>query len=273
MTGDGVNDTLALKDSNCAIAMADGSEVARKVSQIVLLNSDFATLPDVVHEGRRCINNVRQSAVLFLMKTMFSLLISFIAIATMSGTPFTSNQTFLLELFIIGFASFALAFEPNDKRIVGSFLESVIIKSLPNAIAMFIPVFALMILNKFSAIPLSKETSNSISMAIIIVVGFINLVALCIPFTKWRAAVVGIVAVALGAVIPVSIFFFNDMFGFTPIKDNLTIFSIMLAIGVVWAVLLQIFRGRIEAILEKRFKKRPLNIPTISPPSFRGRKK
>ena len=264
MTGDGVNDTLALKESNCAIAMADGSEVARKVAQIVLLDSNFSTLPDVVREGRRCINNVRQSAVLFLMKTLFTILVSLFAIATFSGYPFEPNQTFLLELFIIGFASFALAFEPNNKRIVGSFLEKVITRSLPNALAMFIPVLALMVLEKISGIRLSLETRNSIAMSVIIAVGFINLVALCRPFTKWRVAVVGIVAICLGTVIPVSILYFNDMFKFTPVMNNPVVFIVMLSVGVVWAVIMQIFRSRIERLLERRFKKKPLNFDNIS---------
>ncbi len=270
MTGDGVNDTLALKESNCAIAMADGSEVARKVSQIVLLNSDFGTLPDVVREGRRCINNVRQSAVLFLMKTLFTLLVSLFAIATFSGYPFKSNQTFLLELFIIGFASFALALEPNNKRIVGSFLESVIIKSLPNALAMFIPVLLLMILGYLPSVHLSLESRNSIAMAVITVVGFINLIALCIPFTKWRAAVVGIVAAGLALVVPVSIFWLGDMFHFAPIKESPVVFAIMLTVGVVSAVVLQLFRDRLELILERRFRKKPLNLPSF--PKLKRRK-
>ena len=263
MTGDGVNDTLALKESNCAIAMADGSEVARKVAQIVLLDSNFSTLPDVVREGRRCINNVRQSAVLFLMKTLFTIFVSLFAVATFSGYPFEPNQTFLLELFIIGFASFALAFEPNNKRIVGSFLEKVITRSLPNALAMFIPVLALMVLEKISGIQLSLETRNSIAMSVIIAVGFINLVALCRPFTKWRAAVVGIVAVGIGTVIPVSILYFNDMFKFKPVMSNTVVFIVMLSVGIVWAVIMQIFRSRIERALERRFKKKPLNFDNI----------
>jgi len=224
---------------------------------------DFSTLPDVVREGRRCINNVRQSAVLFLMKTLFTIFVSLFAVATFSGYPFEPNQTFLLELFIIGFASFALAFEPNNKRIVGSFLEKVITRSLPNALAMFIPVLALMVLEKISGIKLSLETRNSIAMSVIIAVGFINLVALCRPFTKWRAAVVGIVAVGIGTVIPVSILYFNDMFKFKPVMSNTVVFIVMLSVGIVWAVIMQIFRSRIERALERRFKKKPLNFDNI----------
>ena len=273
MTGDGVNDTLALKESNCAIAMADGSEVARKVAQIVLMDSDFKTLPDVVYEGRRCINNVRQSAVLFLMKTIFTIFLSLVSIITMSGYPFDSKQTFMLEMFIIGFASFALAFEPNDKRIRGSFMNTVIIKSVPNALAMFIPVLALMIIEKFSALELSLSTRNSIAMAVITVVGFVNLVALCRPFTKWRVAVVSIVAACLIIVVPVSIYAFGDYFCLMPIKDNWIIFGIMLSVGLVWAIILQVFRGRIEAVIERRLRDNPLNFPEFKPPKWTQMKK
>lgn len=252
MTGDGVNDTLALKESNCAIAMADGSEVARKISQIVLLDSDFSTLPDVVREGRRCINNVRQSSSLFLMKTLFTIFVSIFAIVTMSGYPFAPNQTFLLELFIIGFASVALALEPNNKRIRGSFMRSVIIKSLPNALAMFIPVLVLMIVEKASSI--SIDCRNSIAMAIVTAIGYLNLVAICRPFTKWRATVVGLVGAMLATIIPVSIYHMDDLFKFTPISENYRVFFVMLSIGVVWTIVLHTFRGKIERAMEKKLR-------------------
>ena len=258
MTGDGVNDTLALKESNCAIAMADGSEVARKISQIVLMNSDFSTLPDVVREGRRCINNVRQSAVLYLMKTIFSILVSLVSILTMSGYPFDPKNLFFLELFVIGLASVALALEPNNKRIEGSFLERVIVKSLPNAIAMFMPVLALMILEKFNRISLTLQTRNSISMIVVTVVGFINLIMLCLPFTKWRAGVVSMVGILLAIVAPISMYLLEDMFVILPALENPKILLIMLAASAAFAIILQLFRRQIESMVEKHFKKNPL---------------
>lgn len=240
MTGDGVNDTLALKESNCAIAMADGSEVARKVSQIVLMNSDFATLPDVVAEGRRCINNVRQSASLFLMKTFFTILVATMAIITVKGFPFSSNQTALLELFIIGVASFALALEPNNKRIEGSFLKTVIVKSVPNALAMFIPVMVLFILE--GPLGISVDCRNSIAMAVMTTVGFANLAAICIPYSGWRALVVGVVGGCLAIAVPVSIFALGDMFGFGYVAENYTLFFITLFAAVAFAALLHAVR-------------------------------
>ncbi len=253
MTGDGVNDTLALKESNCAIAMADGSEMARKVSHIVLMNSDFASLPDVVREGRRCINNVRQSSVLYLMKTIFTIILSIISVITMSGYPFEPKQFILLEMFVIGFASVLLALEPNNKRIEGSYLETVIIRSFPNALSMLIPVIALMIVEKF--VTMSLESRNSIAMAVILAVAFINLVALCKPFTKWRALVVSIIGGLIAIAIPVSIFALGDMLRFKPIMHNPLIFTIMLFVGIAFTVLMQIFRGEIEKIIERNIER------------------
>ena len=253
MTGDGVNDTLALKESNCAIAMADGSEMARKVSQIVLMNSDFSSLPEVVKEGRRCINNVRQSSILYLMKTIFTILLSIMSVVTFSGYPFEPKQFLLLEMFVIGFASVLLALEPNNKRIEGSYLDTVIIRSFPNALAMLVPVVALMVFEKFTKMTL--ETRNSIAMALILLVGFFNLIALCRPFTKWRALVVSTVGILLAAVIPVSIFFLGDIFHFKPIMQDWQNFFIMLGASVIFTVIMQIFRRQIEIVIEKNIQR------------------
>ena len=254
MTGDGVNDTLALKESNCAIAMADGSEMARKVSQIVLMNSDFASLPEVVKEGRRCINNVRQSSILFLMKTIFTILLSIMSVLTFSGYPFEPKQFVLLEMFVIGLASLLLALEPNNKRIEGSYLDTVIIRSFPNALAMLVPVVALMVFEKFVT-QMTLETRNSIAMALILLVGFFNLVSLCRPFTKWRAFVVVLTGVLLAGVIPVSIYLLGDIFHFVPIANDWPNFFIMLGASGIFAVLMHIFRGKIEKMIEKNLQR------------------
>ena len=267
MTGDGVNDTLALKESNCAIAMADGSEMARKVSHIVLMNSDFASLPEVVKEGRRCINNVRQSSVLYLMKTIFTIILSIISAVTLSSYPFESRHLLLLELFIIGIASVLLALEPNNKRIEGNYLETVIIRSFPNALAMLAPVIILMIAEKFiPAQALGVDVRNSISMAVIILVAFINLFALCRPFTKWRACVVSAIGACIAIAIPVSIYLLGDILGFGLIIGSgknrtadpivLMIFAITMVIGVAFAILMQVFRGKIEKIIARNIQRK-----------------
>jgi cation-transporting ATPase E len=257
MTGDGVNDTLALKESNCAIAMADGSEVARKISQIVLLNSDFSTLPDVVREGRRCINNVRSSSALFLMKTIFAILVSFVGIVTISGYPFEPNMLFLLELFVIGFASVMLALEPNDNRIEGSYIETVLIKSIPNAVAMFVPVLALMIIEK-AAHGVSLDCRNSIALWAVTSIGFLNLVFLCRPYTKWRSCVVGAVALLLGTIIPFSMLVLGDTFHFLPAFHSMSTFIPVISSTLGFAIIIQIFREKTEKFIEKRFRNKSI---------------
>jgi len=244
MTGDGVNDTLALKESNCAIAMADGSEVARKVSQIVLMNSDFGSLPAVVREGRRCINNVRQSAVLFLMKTVFTILLSLFAAITVTGYPFQPSQFLVLELFVIGIASVLLALEPNNERIKGAFLKTVLVRSIPNAIVMFIPVIITLLLGA-QGFGLTVDGRNSVAMVVVTLVGVVNLVALCRPFTKWRAWVVGIVCAGIAAVCGVNMLL-GDILGITLVMQNPTFFLGMLGASIALAVLLQLFRAPME---------------------------
>ncbi len=246
MTGDGVNDTLALKESNCAIAMADGSDVAKKVSQIVLLDSDFGTLPDVVREGRRCINNVRQSASLFLMKTILTISLSLYAIVTVSGYPFEPSQFMPLELFVIGIASVLLALEPNNNRIKGSFLETVLVRSIPSALALFIPTLAAMIVA--SAFGLGDLTRNSVAMLTVTLVGFINLLFLCRPYTKWRFAVLGIVGGGLAVVLPVSVLL-NDILLITPAFDNLAFLFGTLGVGIAVCILFQLFQKNIESLV------------------------
>ena len=252
MTGDGVNDTLALKESNCAIAMAEGSEVACKVSQIVLLDSDFSTLPDVVKEGRRCINNVRQSASLFIMKTIFTILVTVFAIVTVSGYPFTPSRFLFLELLIIGLASIALALEPNEKRIEGSFIERVLTKSVPAALAMFVPTLAILLFSRFGAV--DSDTCDSVAMCTVILVGYINLVYVCRPFTKWRAFVAGLVAFLLAVMIPAGILLDSTLFSKPPMFDfgaaltDPVFFFVMMGVAVVFTLIMQTLRGPIERL-------------------------
>ena len=249
MTGDGVNDTLALKESNCAIAMADGSEVARKVAQIVLLDSDFARLPDVVKEGRRCINNVRQSAVLFLMKTVFTILLSIFTAATVTGYPFEPSQFLLLELFVIGISSVLLAIEPNNNRIVGTFLRKVLIKSVPNALVMFLPILILLLVPS-SRFGVDTETRNAVATIAVTLVGFINLVALCRPFNKWRGYVC--LAIGGGILLALSINFIlgDSIFELLPAFENPLFFIGIIGIAISIALIMHMFVKHIEKLVD-----------------------
>ena len=248
MTGDGVNDTLALKESNCAIAMADGSEVARKVSQIVLLESDFGTLPDVVREGRRCINNVRSSATLFLMKTIFTILLSIFSACTVTGYPFEPKQFMLLEAFVIGISSVLLALEPNNERIKGDFLKTVLVKSAPSALVMFLPVLIVMILG-MTGVGISSACRNAVAVIVVTLVGLVNLIFLCRPYTKWRWGVLGIVCAGIAVVGSVGTFALNDMFVLKPVAENPLFLLGMLGLGISLALLLQLFRTGMENFL------------------------
>ena len=254
MTGDGVNDTLALKESNCAIAMADGSEVARKISQIVLLDSDFSTLPSVVHEGRKCINNVRGSAMLYLMKTVFVICLSVFSICTMQGYPLETRQMILIESFVIGISTLLLALEPNDKRIEGSFISTVVIQSIPLAMCMLIPVFITMILASFG-IGISQECRNSTITLVLTAVSYINLVSVCYPFTKWRVGVCLSIGFALISTICGSMYLGHalpslgieaDLLGILPAFENILFFLGMMGVGVCLAVLMSIYRPSLE---------------------------
>lgn len=188
MTGDGVNDTLALKEADCSIAMADGSEVARNLSNIVLLDSKFSSLPAVVKEGRQVINNVQQSSTLFLMKTVFTLLLSLITIITRSPYPFSPSQLLLLEMFVIGLPSVILAIQPNDKLITGDFTTAVLKRALPNGLLMLFNILVVITLNNFNFFtPLEYST---VSTLVLIGTGFVNLLYICFPLNVLRAVCV-----------------------------------------------------------------------------------
>ncbi|MCL2628584.1 MAG: HAD-IC family P-type ATPase [Oscillospiraceae bacterium] len=187
MTGDGVNDVLALKDANCSIAMASGSEVASQVADIVLLDSDFSAMPAVVMEGRRVINNLQRSASLFIMKNIFSFLfactitIPFLSLFPMEGLQFTLYNT-----MIIGIPSFILAMEPNYSIVSGRFLINVFRSALPAGLASFAALTAIFLLYRNIDIPIVEmQTMSVISITF---VGFLMLLRLCNPFNKLRIA-------------------------------------------------------------------------------------
>lgn len=137
MTGDGVNDILALKDADCSIAMASGSDAASQVSQLVLLDNDFNKMPSVVMEGRRVVNNIERTASLYLVKNIFSLLLAIFSMSVMLDYPLEPSQVSLISMFTIGIPSFFLALEPNKNQIRGHFLTNVLVKALPAGLIRF----------------------------------------------------------------------------------------------------------------------------------------
>lgn len=152
MTGDGVNDVLALKESDCSIAMANGSDATKSISQLVLLDSNFTSMPKVVAEGRRTINNIQRSSSLFLVKTIYSCLLALIFLFAKEEYPFIPIQLSLISSITIGAPSFLLALEPNKEKIKGNFLKNIISKSLPTGITVTMNILSLTILNKYGFI-------------------------------------------------------------------------------------------------------------------------
>ncbi len=197
MTGDGVNDTLALKEADCSIAMADGSEVARNISNLVLLDSNFTSLPSVVKEGRQVVNNVQNASVLFLMKTLFTLVMCTLTIMMIVPYPCVPRQLFLLELFVIGIPSFILTFQPNTDLIKGEFIPQVLKKSIPLAFTLFASVFTVIIMNSEYFNLLSATEYDTLITLVFTFTGFLNLVWLCFPPTKLKAITVIISLVCL----------------------------------------------------------------------------
>ena len=208
MTGDGVNDTLALKEADCSIAMADGSEVARNISHLVLLNSNFTSLPSVVKEGRQVINNVQNSSVLFLMKTLFTLVMCLSTIIMVVPYPFAPRQMFLLELLVIGMPSLILTFQPNTELIKGNFIPQVLKKSIPRAVLMLLAVFTVIFLGSEYFNLLTETEYNTLLTLTITFAGYINLLWLCQPFTKLRLITLALSLVLLVAACLVMPWFF-----------------------------------------------------------------
>ena len=186
MTGDGVNDTLALKEANCSIAMADGSEVARNISHLVLMESNFSALPSIVKEGRKIVNNVQNSSVLYLMKTLFTILLCISTLILRISYPFTPSQMLLIEMFVIGLPSFMMTFQPNDELIRGNFIPQVMKKTIPCAMLMFINILTVVIINENST-TLSATEYTTLCTMLLTMISYVNLVAICVPINWYRA--------------------------------------------------------------------------------------
>lgn len=193
MTGDGVNDVLALKDADCSIAMASGSEAASQVAQLVLLDNDFSRMPSVVMEGRRVVNNIQRSASLYLVKNIFSMLLAVFSMIFMINYPLEPSQISLISMFTIGIPSFVLALEPNKDRIQGHFMTNVLLKALPAGLTDFLAVSSLVLFcQEFGVNEGDISTSCTILVAI---VGFMILYQIAKPMTiGHRVLMVGMVA-------------------------------------------------------------------------------
>ena len=220
MTGDGVNDILALKRADCSIAMNNGSEAAKNVSHIVLTNSDFNSLPSVVAEGRRVINNLQRTSSLFLVKTMFSMTTTLVFLVLMATLgiryPFEATHFQLWSLINIGLSSFFLALEPNQEPLKGSFIGSILKKAVPGFATIILAVASIYLMHIFQDNTIQYtgvyelHTAATMSVIVFTVLGLVVLLKICLPFNKYRAIVfAGATTVEIGFLVAAAIISFK----------------------------------------------------------------
>ena len=251
MTGDGVNDVLALKEADCSVAMASGCDAAAQVSQLVLLESDFSAMPSVVAEGRRVVNNIQRSASLFLVKNIFSFLMAVFSACFMLNYPLEPAQISLISMFTIGIPGFFLALQPNTEAIHGRFLSNVLIKALPAGLTDFLVVGALVIFGRVFAV---NETDISTACTMLLaIVGFMILYHISKPLNLLR----WIVWIGSGVGLLVCSIYLGDIFGITHMSMECVMLFVVFAI-VTEPVLRYstMFIERIGAVVASRRRKR-----------------
>ena len=243
MTGDGVNDVLALKEADCSVAMNSGSDAARSVSQLVLLDSNFASMPKVVAEGRRSINNIQRSSSLFLCKTVYATLLAIIFLFLPFSYPFEPIQLTLVSMVTIGIPSFILALEPNNERINGKIIVNVLKRSLPTALTIVFNILIIILISLFI-----KLTDDEISTLCVILTGltsFMLLYRISVPFNKLRRCLFGFLFVMF----VFEIVFLRDLFSLTIL--NLKLLILIVALFMTGIVLFNIFTDLFYKISKK----------------------
>ncbi|MFC0233591.1 HAD-IC family P-type ATPase [Vagococcus entomophilus] len=251
MTGDGINDILAMKEADCSIAMASGNDATIQAAQVVLLESDFSKMPSVVLEGRRVVNNIERSASLFLAKNIFSFLLSLFAVIFSLTYPLEPSQITLISLFTIGLPSFLLALEDNKKRIEGNFMLNVMEKSIPGGITDMLVVGALIICG--GILNLHKSDISTAATMLLIVVGFMILYRICAPMNSFRKKIMGISIMG----ILVSIVLFSQLFSLSAISA-----TALLLLGILFFAAESIFRYMcqiVEKLGDQIAEKEPTN--------------
>jgi len=221
MTGDGVNDILAMRESDCSIAIASGSEAARNVAHLVLQDSNFSSMPQVVLEGRRVINNIQQTSALYIMKTIMTLLLAAISLIMREPYPYQTNHLLLLEMIIIALASFALAMQPNTKLITGKFINNVMGRSAPGGITL---AASMMAIYSYRTFLMGADNNGGAIYTTMLVMGvtltgFIVLVKLCEPPNMFRIVLLLVTGLLIGIgifALPMIPTIGPDLFGITP---------------------------------------------------------
>ncbi len=227
MTGDGVNDILALKASDCSVAMAQGSEAARNISDIVLGDNDFSHLPHIVAEGRKSINNLTRSASLFLVKTVYSVFIGAFCIF-FPPYPFIPIQMSLLSAAIIGIPSFVLALEGNYQRVKGNFLKSVLLRSIPASISFFLATVFYIGIERMQYI--DQVTLSTMCFITLCIVGIALIIKISIPLTPLRLVLLVGICLMLG----LGVFRYEYIFRFVELDITQAIITVVVTFLSVW---------------------------------------
>ena len=243
MTGDGVNDVLALKEADCSVAMNSGSDAARNVSQLVLLDSNFASMPKVVAEGRRSINNLQRSSSLFLCKTTYATLLAIIFVFLNRAYPFIPIQLTLTSVVTIGIPSFILALEPNRERINGKLILNVLRRSLPTGLTIVSNILIIMMLPWF--LRLTEDQMSTLCVLLTAFTGFMLIYRICVPFNNLRRTLF----VVLITLFVVGITIFRRLFSIVILTPDLLIIAGILF--VIAFLLFNFFTKLFELIVSK----------------------
>lgn len=224
MTGDGVNDVMALKESDCGVAMAAGSDAARNVSRIVLMDSDFASMPHIVAEGRQCINNLQRSSALFLSKTLFSAFAMLFFIFARIPYPLVPIQLTLISVFTIGTPSLVLALLPNHERLQGNFLHNILKKAVPGAGTNCLAVIAVTFL--FGHFGIDDHNVGTVAMLLVAFTNFLVLFKVCLPFNTVKIVLYAVMV----ACFTLAIVLFGGFFNLVPLGHT-TIIAMLVCAG------------------------------------------
>ena len=248
MTGDGVNDVLALKNADCSISIANGSDAARNVSQLVLLDSDFKSMPNIVAEGRRTINNIQRSATLFLVKTIYATILAVLFVFINMPYPFIPIQLTLINLVVTGIPSVILALEPNRERIKGKFIINVIKRALPTALTVVTNIIIIGLISSFYN--LDYINYSSVCVVVTAITGFILLCNISRPFNLNR----GILFVGVILIFTVGITVFRDLFSIRLDASNTLPIAILGVTSIFVGVIYNLISNKIFKLIEKKMK-------------------
>ncbi|WP_317914040.1 cation-translocating P-type ATPase [Carnobacterium maltaromaticum] len=239
MTGDGVNDVLALREADCSIAMAEGDSATRQIANLVLLDSDFTSLPDVLFEGRRVVNNLTKVASIFFIKTVYSFLLALICIVTNLAFPFIPIQITLIDLAIEGYPSFFLSFEGDKTKVHKGFLKTVLTNALPNALLVILNIVVVYLYSQSAN--LSAIETTTVMYYLLVGVSLLAVIRACMPFNPLRI----FLAVTTTVGVYVAAFLFQSLLHIDTLTSNtLPLFLIMITISAIIRIIVELVKKR-----------------------------